>query len=699
MGDKPKEKLPTKMYGSTPVFGAGDNPSVEDSEKDYSTVRGGTLPPPAPPTTLSAPIMPKRPEAAPRASRMAMAERVAQTLEEEGDSQMAEAVRTSVAPSPLSEDEKEEVARLSGYILHMEDDGPSLENTLEGPDSGEEIQSAEGGPIVVESIHGSEDSEDEPTQVVETGEETEVITATAGDDAVNSDDGSDADGEDCVVEQLEEEVDLPKPVEPVVKVEDSWGMDEQGSTSPDDIPTIPPPDASAVRACISEMRKVRNSQLFSIPEEEAKAPFLYRIDKYGSFRCRIADGEKIVIGRSPECDIVVDESEFVSAFHAEVRREGDMCFVSDLNSLNSTWITEILVAPGFDRELFDGDKIMLGGKEGVTLFFIDQMNKGKNRPRMLYASSGRGGDMTENEMRAPTVVVDPDLLDEASASESPPAAEPKPETPEEEATDPDATALMPAVVPEPELKPEEQVPDLPVPAEPEPAEPKPEEEVTDPDATAPMPAVVVPEPVAPVNSHVAPTVPLPVDLPEKKVVNKPGADKETVSIHQVPPNNPPPPLPSKSNKMAKVLAVMLLAFFIGGTLFVVANESRKWFSDGIGDNPSTPAMVAENLNKEVTPTTTEEEAVVSVPFVMAPLIDGPLGWEPVDPTGPLASIVKGTAIPRSIDDCFPSGGQPLQEVDVLRCCLILGNNGDGEVVAKCVGRSTVSVLSTMGALP
>ncbi len=356
MGDKPREKLPTKMYGSTPVFGAGDNPSAEDSE-DYSTVRGGTLPPPAPPTTLSAPIMPRRPETTPRASRMAMAERVAQTLEEEGDPQMAEAVRTSVAPPPLSDEEKEEAARLSGYILRMEDDGSSLENTFEGPDSGEETtQPAEGDPIVVESSHDSEDSEDEPTQVVETGE-TEVATATAtvGDDA-DSDNGGDADGEEDraltteeVIKQAKDEVDLPKPVEPEAKVEDSWGMDEKGSPSPDDIPTLSPPpsplasdEMPTMKMRISVQRAARIWERFPNSQAEDGAPFLIQLDNYGMVRCPLADGDTIVIGRSPMCDVVVDKSEeSVSARHAMIKRDGDDCFICDCESLNGTYVNGV----------------------------------------------------------------------------------------------------------------------------------------------------------------------------------------------------------------------------------------------------------------------------------------------------------------------------------------------------------------------
>jgi pSer/pThr/pTyr-binding forkhead associated (FHA) protein len=63
-----------------------------------------------------------------------------------------------------------------------------------------------------------------------------------------------------------------------------------------------------------------------------------------------------VIGRSPECHIVLDPNG-VSRRHAEIRRQGDAYFLADLRSRNLTKVNNLRVEPGRDHRLRPGDRI------------------------------------------------------------------------------------------------------------------------------------------------------------------------------------------------------------------------------------------------------------------------------------------------------------------------------------------------------
>lgn len=70
------------------------------------------------------------------------------------------------------------------------------------------------------------------------------------------------------------------------------------------------------------------------------------------------DAGRTVIGRAPECDVVI-EGRMVSRQHAAVRRVGEQYTVEDLGSHNGTTLNgELLTQP---QVLHDGDRIELGG--------------------------------------------------------------------------------------------------------------------------------------------------------------------------------------------------------------------------------------------------------------------------------------------------------------------------------------------------
>jgi hypothetical protein len=68
------------------------------------------------------------------------------------------------------------------------------------------------------------------------------------------------------------------------------------------------------------------------------------------------DEGPLVIGRLPECNIVVEDSN-VSRRHAELRRDGPDVVVSDLGSTNGTRVNGAQVR---SRRLSDGDEITIG---------------------------------------------------------------------------------------------------------------------------------------------------------------------------------------------------------------------------------------------------------------------------------------------------------------------------------------------------
>ncbi len=66
--------------------------------------------------------------------------------------------------------------------------------------------------------------------------------------------------------------------------------------------------------------------------------------------------EPLIIGRLPECDVVLPDSN-VSRRHAELRRKGDGVFVTDLGSTNGTRVNG---APVREQLLVSGDEISVG---------------------------------------------------------------------------------------------------------------------------------------------------------------------------------------------------------------------------------------------------------------------------------------------------------------------------------------------------
>jgi pSer/pThr/pTyr-binding forkhead associated (FHA) protein len=67
-------------------------------------------------------------------------------------------------------------------------------------------------------------------------------------------------------------------------------------------------------------------------------------------------GERTLIGRSPECDIFLDDVT-VSRRHAEIVREGEEFTLRDLGSLNGTYVNRKRIE---SAKLEDDDEVQIG---------------------------------------------------------------------------------------------------------------------------------------------------------------------------------------------------------------------------------------------------------------------------------------------------------------------------------------------------
>jgi FHA domain-containing protein/zinc ribbon protein len=70
----------------------------------------------------------------------------------------------------------------------------------------------------------------------------------------------------------------------------------------------------------------------------------------------VPQGERTTIGRSPDCDIFLDDVT-VSRQHAVLRRNGDNFVIEDQGSLNGTFVNRRRIE---SVELADGDEVQVG---------------------------------------------------------------------------------------------------------------------------------------------------------------------------------------------------------------------------------------------------------------------------------------------------------------------------------------------------
>ncbi len=120
-------------------------------------------------------------------------------------------------------------------------------------------------------------------------------------------------------------------------------------------------------------------------------PFLTTEDTDNAIRKIAIDGPEIVLGRHPDCEIIIDEGA-VSRRHARIFREGDSYLVEDLQSRNGTEVNNRAIHQ--PMRLFDGDQI--GICDQFFTFHIDEVS-GLSKPRITAVERGskRSGDSVQ----------------------------------------------------------------------------------------------------------------------------------------------------------------------------------------------------------------------------------------------------------------------------------------------------------------
>src|SRR4051794_25324236 len=93
-------------------------------------------------------------------------------------------------------------------------------------------------------------------------------------------------------------------------------------------------------------------------------PFLKRVTGEPAGQCIPLDRDMTVIGRSPEVELVLDPHG-VSRRHAQIRREGENFYLTDLRSRNKTKVNNEDLAPMQDHLLKQGDRINICDVEFV----------------------------------------------------------------------------------------------------------------------------------------------------------------------------------------------------------------------------------------------------------------------------------------------------------------------------------------------
>lgn len=92
-----------------------------------------------------------------------------------------------------------------------------------------------------------------------------------------------------------------------------------------------------------------------VPDIVVSATFVVKRGSTAGSRYLVND-DRTTIGRHPDSDIFLDDVT-VSRRHAEVRREGEAVFLSDVGSLNGTYLNRTRIDSG---SLRSGDEVQIG---------------------------------------------------------------------------------------------------------------------------------------------------------------------------------------------------------------------------------------------------------------------------------------------------------------------------------------------------
>ena len=157
-----------------------------------------------------------------------------------------------------------------------------------------------------------------------------------------------------------------------------------GAAPPTARPAAAAPQRAEVRDAIEAQPTIPLHSLadeVSQPESASRPPRLVIVGRFMEGREFILDRPSLVIGRTPENDIII-EHKSISRHHARIVREGDQYYVVDLESANGVRVN----GADHDRVLLKpGDEIELGQ---VQLLFVTE--EGGGEIAAGFARKGKG---------------------------------------------------------------------------------------------------------------------------------------------------------------------------------------------------------------------------------------------------------------------------------------------------------------------
>jgi sigma-B regulation protein RsbU (phosphoserine phosphatase) len=111
-------------------------------------------------------------------------------------------------------------------------------------------------------------------------------------------------------------------------------------------------------------------------------PYLKRANGDPSGQCIELKGDEIILGRLPECDVVLD-FQGVSRRHARIYRDNSQYYLTDLKSLNRTKVNDTFVDPGHDHLLTQGDRINICDVEFIYYPKLPKRTGAESDPSVL----------------------------------------------------------------------------------------------------------------------------------------------------------------------------------------------------------------------------------------------------------------------------------------------------------------------------
>ncbi len=113
---------------------------------------------------------------------------------------------------------------------------------------------------------------------------------------------------------------------------------------------------------------------------------ILNIESDGKCRQVTMSGERMTLGRSTDCSVVLTNDEGLSRHHAAMHREGDELRLTDCQSVNGTYLNCELVRPEGAR-LSDGDEIFIGNRTVVKVSLMTTSRDGETAHVRQNASS------------------------------------------------------------------------------------------------------------------------------------------------------------------------------------------------------------------------------------------------------------------------------------------------------------------------